>query len=136
MRNIAIAVLLACSGPAFALDGGDRAAVQSVIEQQLSAFLKDDGAAAYSLAAPQIQAIFPTSEIFMAMVRRAYQPVYRPRSHSFAGLKATEAGLEQSVDITDAAGDGWTAVYKLAKQPDGSWKITGCALIKKQGLSV
>ena len=112
---------------------GGSAAVQSVIAQQLDAFLAEDGAAAYSFAAPGIKQMFPTQDIFMELVRRGYQPVYRSRSHAFGELKETAAGLEQIVDIVDAAGEFWTARYTLEKQPDGSWKITSCMLLKKPG---
>ena len=128
---LVLLVVLGLSGPAAALSDGDRAAIQNTIERQLQAFLADDGAAAYSFAAPSIKAIFPTVDSFMAMVRQGYQPVYRPRSYSFGELKDVPGDLEQFVDIVDADGVFWTAVYTLSQQPDGSWKITGCYLVKK-----
>jgi Domain of unknown function (DUF4864) len=132
MRTLLIfLVILGLSAPAAALSNGDRAAIQSTIERQLQAFLADDGATAYSFAAPGIKAIFPTVEAFMAMVRQGYQPVYRPHSYSFGELKESPGDLQQFVDIVDADGVFWTAVYTLSQQPDGSWKITGCYLLKK-----
>ena len=104
-----------------------------MIENQLQAFLRDDSAAAYSFAAPGIKTLFPTEQIFMELVRRGYQPIYRSGSHSFKGLKETAAGLEQTVDVVDAAGEFWTAIYTLQQQPDGSWKIASCVLVKKPG---
>ncbi len=126
-------LLFALSGPAQAFTDGDRAAVQSTIEQQLNAFLADDAAAAYSHAAPNIKQMFPTQEVFMNLVRQGYAPVYRSSSHTFRELTENAAGLEQIVDIVDASGQFWTARYTLQKQPDGSWKITGCSLLKKPG---
>lgn len=132
MRTLLILlVILGLVGPAAALSDADRAAIQGTIERQLKAFLADDGATAYSFAAPGIKAIFPTVESFMAMVRQGYQPVYRPRSYSFGELKEAPGDLQQFVDIVDADGVFWTAVYTLERQPDGSWKITGCYLVKK-----
>jgi len=128
---LVLLVVLGLAGPAAAFSDGDRAAIQSTIERQVQAFLADDGAAAYSFAAPGIKAIFPTVESFMAMVRQGYQPVYRPRSYSFGELKEAPGDLQQFVEIVDADGVFWTAVYTLSQQPDGSWKITGCYLIKK-----
>ena len=58
------------AGPAAAVSDADRAAIQSTIDRQLQAFLADDGATAYSFAAPNITAIFPSVESFMAMVRQ------------------------------------------------------------------
>jgi hypothetical protein len=119
--------------PAAAQSDAERAAVRNVIEQQIQAFLRDDAAAAYSFASPGIQATFPTEEIFMRMVQQGYPQVYRPRSHEFGELVVKPGHLEQSVEIVDAAGEFWTALYTLAQQPDGSWKITGCHILKKPG---
>jgi hypothetical protein len=69
-------------------------------------------------------------------VRQGYAPVYRPRSHGFGAIRETPAGLEQILDIVDSQGQEWTALYTLQQQPDGSWKITGCFLLKKPGESV
>ena len=134
MRILAlITLLVGLCGPAGAFTEADRSAVQRTIEAQLNAFLSDDAAAAYSYAAPNIRAIFPTEDIFMEMVRKGYQPVYRSMSHEFGEVKDTPMGLEQTVDIVTPSGEFWTAVYTLQQQPDGSWKITACRLVKKAG---
>ena len=119
--------------PAAAFSDADRSAIQSTIERQLQAFLKDDGDTAYSFAAPNIKMMYPSVEAFMAMVRQGYPQVYRPRSYEFGELKEKPGYLEQSVDIVDAEGQFWTAVYTLRQDADGSWKITGCYLVKKPG---
>jgi hypothetical protein len=38
--------------------------------------------------------------------------------------------IAQKVDIVDADGVAWEALYTLQRQPDGSLKITGCSLLK------
>jgi hypothetical protein len=126
-------LILGLSGSARAQGDGDRLAVQAVIERQLNAFLADDAATAYSFAAPNITARFPTDEIFMEMVRQGYRPVYRPRSWSFGPTRENAGQIEQIVDLVDSEGVQWTARYVLEKQPDGSWKITACYLLKKPG---
>jgi len=134
MRTLLALVLsLWIGGSAAAQSDADRTAVQSAIEQQLQAFLADDGATAYSFAAPNIRSRFPTEDIFMEMVRQGYRPVYRPHSYTFGELKAAGGGLEQLVDIVDANGDFWTAHYTL-ELVDGAWRITGCTLEKKPGV--
>ena len=55
------------------------ASVRAVISAQIEAFKRDDGEVAFALAAPDIRKMFATPEIFMAMVRQQYAPVYRPR---------------------------------------------------------
>lgn len=125
--------LLGLSSAALALDDADRSAVQGVIDQQLTAFSSDNAAAAYSHAAPNIKAMFPNQDIFMELVRKGYQPVYRSQSHTFGEVKETPMGLQQTVDIIDSAGEFWTAVYTVQKQPDGSWQISSCVLVQKPG---
>ena len=121
-------LLLSFSAPAPAAD--DVAAAQSVIRSQEQAFSRDDGAAAYSHAAPAIQGIFPDPETFMAMVRSSYAPVYRHKSFEFGEAKAADGKIAQRVHIIDADGVAWEALYTLEQQPDGSLKITGCVLLK------
>jgi hypothetical protein len=137
MRIIA-AILIAALAWAAPLPGraqseADAAAVQGVIRSQLEAFKRDDGTAAYAFAAPNIQRIFPTADAFMAMVRGAYQPVYRPKSYGFGRLELRDGLPVQAVEIIDADGQSWTAVYTLEREPDGSWKITGCRLVHSDG---
>lgn len=103
---------------------------RGVIERQLDAFAHDDGSAAYGLASPAIQEIFPNESVFMDMVRRGFQPVYRARSHSFGEVRDTDGGLEQLVRVQDEQGQEWDALYSLERGPDGAWRISGCRLIK------
>jgi uncharacterized protein DUF4864 len=129
MRVVALAlVLLALVHPAGAGDGV--AAAQDVIRSQEQAFGRDDAAAAYSYAAPAIRKLFPRPDIFMSMVQNSYAPVYRHKSFEF-GATRTEGNLvAQRVHIVDANGEAWEALYTLEQQDDGSFKITGCSLLK------
>jgi hypothetical protein len=134
MRAVLMLVLICgLAGPANAQSDVDRVAVQTTIERQLEAFLADDAATAYSFAAPNITARFPTDAIFMEMVRQGYRPVYRPRSWAFGPSRENAGQIEQIVDLVDAEGVQWAARYTLERQPDGSWKITGCYLLRKPG---
>jgi hypothetical protein len=133
------AVLLAfcvpSSGSAQSPGAADTVEFQRIISGQISALNADDGPAAYAFAAPLIQQIFPTPDAFMAMVRKGYQPVYRQKSYDFAKTGTDSAGRpNQFVDIIDANGKAWTAVYTFERQPDGSWKISGCMLVEAPGV--
>jgi hypothetical protein len=90
----------------------------------------DDAAAAYSFASPAIQGLFRNPEGFMFMVRNSYAPVYRHRSFEFGIAKVVDGKITQNVDIIDADGVAWDAVYTLEPQPDGSLKISACILKK------
>ena len=136
MRGLGtLILLLGLAGPASAFTDADRSTIQGVIEQQLSAFSRDDGAAAYSFAGPGIRQMFPSPDIFMSLVRQGYGAVYRQKSHNFGTLEEKDGRLVQSVDLVDLQGEEWTALYTLEQESDGSWKITGCFLVKKPGVS-
>lgn len=123
-----IALIVALS-PAPAL-ADDVAAAQGVIRAQEQAFVHNDAAAAYSYAAPAIREIFPAPDIFMSMVQNGYAPVYRHKSFEFGDSKTEGNWIAQRVHIIDANGEAWEALYTLELQPDGSYKITGCSLLK------
>ena len=131
---LVFAVLIIFPRAVFAFSDDDRAASRAIIERQIEAFRKDDGERAFGFASPALQEIFRDPNHFMAMVRNGYQPVYRPRNFAFGSIVETESGLTATLSIEDAEGHAWTAIYTLEKQPDGSWRISGCRLVK-EGLS-
>ena len=122
-----LAFVLGLCAPARA---DDVAAAQSVIRAQEQAFSRDDAAAAYSHAAPEIKQLFPQADIFMQMVRQGYAPVYRHKSFEFGEARAAGGHIAQRVHIVDDDGQAWEAMYTLEQQSDGSLKITGCSLLK------
>src|SRR5262249_25037174 len=130
MRVIALLLfaLLALAAPASAAD--DVAAAQGVIHSQEEAFSRGDAAAAYSYAAPAIKKLFPRAEIFLFMVQNSYAPVYRHQRFEFGEARVEGNWVAQRVHIIDADGEAWEAMYTLEQQSDGSFKITGCSLLK------
>ena len=126
--RIALLLALLIAAPASAAD--DASAAQNAIRLQEQAFARDDAAAAYAQAAPEIHTMFPSPDIFMAMVRRGYAPVYRHQSFEFGESRTDGDVIAQRVHIVDANGEAWEALYTLETQPDGSLKITGCSLLK------
>ena len=111
----------------------DRMAIQAVITAQINAFRADDAARAYAHAAPSIQQIFPTPESFMAMVKQGYKPVYRPQSFRFGQFGED---FSQRVSIIGPDGRTYEALYTMQRQPDGTWRITGCSLLEIPGTAV
>jgi len=130
MRALAVLVAFLIGFGSTASAADDVAAAQTVILSQEQAFGRDDATAAYSYAAPAIKQIFPQADIFMMMVQQAYPPVYRHRSFEFGEARAAGGQIAQRVHIIDANGEAWEALYTLEQQPDGSFKITGCSLLK------
>lgn len=138
-RALLLAVLLAGAGIAqFQAQAQSQDPVESeagtavigVIQSQMAAFLRDDGAAAFAHAAPGIQRIFQTPEIFMTMVRGGYAPVYRPREVEFLAPRAEGPDIVQPVRVTGPDGESVIALYRMQLQPDGTWKIAGVVLIR------
>ena len=123
-----LAAVLSYTSAAFGAD--DIAAAQGVIRAQEQAFGRDDAAAAYSYAAPAVRQIFPSEGIFMSMVQNGYAPVYRHRSFEFGEAREQGDWIAQRVHIVDENGTAWEALYTLERQADGSFKITGCTLLK------
>ncbi len=118
------------SGPAAAQGASDDlSAIQDTIAGQIAAFRAGDSGRAYSFAAPTIKRIFPSPGVFMQMVKKGYEPVFRPRSYAFIEQQVIGADdAMQFVDVVGPDGAAWIAVYSLRRQPDGTWKITGCQL--------
>jgi hypothetical protein len=131
LRVAALLFLLApVLGHGQSVSAADARAVRQVIEAQLDAFKRDDAARAFSYATPSIRESFGTPEKFMAMVREQYAVVYRPRSVSFEEPLMAGEDLVQPVRMTDGYGHTWMAIYPMAKQPDGNWRINGCHLAR------
>ena len=130
MRIAALLVALGIIFSSVSAFADDVTAAQGVIRAQEQAFARDDATAAYSYAAPAIKEIFPAPDIFMSMVQNGYAPVYRHKSFEFGDSKAEGSWIAQRVHIVDANGEAWEALYTLERQPDGSYKITGCSLLK------
>jgi hypothetical protein len=130
MRIAALLVALIVTFSPTSARADDIATAQGVIRGQEQAFGRGDAAAAYSYAAPAIRELFPAPDIFMSMVQNGYAPVYRHKSFEFGDGKSEGNSISQRVHIVDADGEAWEALYTLEQQGDGSYKITGCSLLK------
>ncbi len=111
------------------LSDADRSSIREVIESQLAAFQRDDGARAFSYASPTVRRQFVTPERFMHMVRTGYAPVYRPREVDFRDLVVAGDVPAQKVLFVGPDGVPVMAIYPMQRQADGSWKIDGCFLV-------
>jgi hypothetical protein len=112
------------------------ASSRAIVERQFDAFQRDDGQAAYALAAPTIKDMFSDADHFMEMVRDHYAPVYRHRSADFGAFK--ESGDEASLEATLVDNDNvvWTALYSFRRAPNGDWLISGCILAKAEASAI
>ena len=115
------------------LEAEDVAEIRNIILGQLSAFREDDAEKAFSYAAPQIRQIFKTPEIFLYMVRKSYQAVYRPKSFEFRPIKRIDENIVQPLAVVGPSGISETALYIMEEQQDGSWKIGACIMAREPG---
>jgi len=129
--------LVSAIAPAAAepVSAADTKAVRAVVEAQLAAFAADDAKRAFSYAAPSIREMFGTPERFVAMVRAGYPVVYRPSNVNFLLPVWVDGQLVQGVHLTDGDGALWLALYRLERQADKSWRISGCEVQPASGKS-
>ena len=118
---------------AMAQEGFDAAQGQRIrgtIRAQLRAFARDDAEEAFYFAAPVIRRKFVTPARFMEMVRSAYAPIYRNREVEFRSLDASGAQPVQEVFLVGQDGRAVIALYRMERQPDGAWRISGVMLFE------
>ena len=139
MLRSALAIVLwwflSLSAFADTISVAERVEFQRIITAQITAFRADDGQAAYDFAAPAVKNIFPTPEIFMAMVKQGYPQVYRPQSFNFTEALIDPMGRPaQKMTVVGPDGKSYIALYSMEKQPDGAWLISGCTLLEIPGV--
>jgi hypothetical protein len=114
---------------------GDLAAIQQVITSQEDAFQHDDSTKAFGYATPELQTMFGDATNFMSLVKRGYQPVYRPKSFTFNNAHPDGDSIVQEASVVGPDGLLHTAIYTMERQPDGTWRIAACQLIDRPSIS-
>ena len=134
MITVLLTSLMAFVLPVNAQGTSDNQALQaqSVISDQLSAFIAGDGDRAFSHAAPTIKQRFQTPERFMDMVERGYGPIYRSSTYDFGRNSIQGNQIMQELILTDQKGNTWQSIYVLMKQADGSLKIMGVQMRRSE----
>ena len=122
----ALAAEVAAPAVAKPISPKQTAQIQAVVQAQLKAFAADDAALAFSYATPRIRKMFGDADTFLAMVRSSSPMVYRPASTSFFKPEKLDGAWVQRVQMSDAQGALWQAVYSLELQRNGAWRINGC----------
>lgn len=110
--------------------------VSQVIQGQLKAFAAGNRDLAYSYAAPSIQRMFPSPDVFMNMVAQGYGALIAPQSYQFESFQENDGRAVQMVRLTAADGTAWKAYYMMQQMEDGSWRIAGCQMEQLPGGSV
>lgn len=103
-------------------------AVRQVVVAQLQAFADDDADSAFATATPGVREAIGEPGRFLAMVRGAYPMVYRPATVTFLKPQEDSGTVLQMVRITDGDDKSWIALFALERQPDATWRISGCVV--------
>jgi hypothetical protein len=121
------------AAPAIAHQAGSMEA-QAIIQRQLDAFKKNDADSAFSLASPGLKETYSNPHNFMDSVRSGETPFFKRRMVEYHDFVTSGDDAAQSVVLVDDDSSVWTVVYKLSRQPDGSWLIDGVVLVKSDAL--
>ena len=115
------------------LSAADAKNVRAVIQAQLAAFAADDASRAFSFATPKLRDAIGSADNFMQMVRASYPVVYQPATVAFLKPELSDGAVTQAVHFTDGNGVLWLALYRLERQRDKSWRISGCQIVEAEG---
>lgn len=103
--------------------------IQTVIKEQISAFLADDFETAFGFASPSIKRLFGSPERFGQMVREGYPMVYRPRDVQMLEQQDIGPHVIQRVLMRDASGRVHILAYAMIETEDG-WQINGVQILR------
>lgn len=122
------------------LTAKDEKAARNLVAAQLAAFAADDAGKAFSFASSAIQKRFQSPDNFMNMVRGHYPVVYRPATVAYFKPEKDGEAVTMKVEMTDAAGKSWIAIYSLqrpnAKEKNKTWRIAGCVIASNEDRTV
>lgn len=102
--------------------------IETTIQSQIDAFLKDDFETAFTYASPNIRALFGSASRFGQMVRNGYPMVWRPSEVTFLDLRRQGPFLFQKVLVKDADGAPHVLEYNMIER-DGAWRIDGVQVL-------
>lgn len=108
-------------------------AIESTIQNQFDAFVKNDVTTAFSFASPNIKGLFGSPENFGRMVENGYPMVWRPSNVTYLELREVAGQLWQRVMVTDQAGRTHLLDYQMVQTPDG-WQINAVQLLPEVGV--
>lgn len=126
MRHMISAVLMTLL---LALPAKANEDIETVISNQIDAFLADDFETAFTYASPMIKGIFGTPEKFGQMVRQGYPMVWRPSEVNFLSIDRRGKELWQNVMVRDAEGALYILEYQMVPGEDG-WLINAVRVRK------
>jgi len=102
--------------------------IKRVVAAQRDALKAGNAELAFSFAAPGIRAQFGSPENFLAMVRSGYAALLDARYVEFLDGAVIEGNVIQPLRLILPDNSVQVALYTMARQADGEWRITGCVV--------
>jgi hypothetical protein len=124
----ALLALFAAIAAAQAPNADDWTEIRRIIGEQREALIARDAEQAFAYAAPGIRAQFGNARAFMQMVERGYGALLDARYVEFLEGAVVEGEVIQPLRLIAPDGKVEVALYSLARQRDGSWRIAGCLI--------
>jgi len=103
-------------------------AIKRVIDAQIVALKKDDGAKAFGYATAGLQAQFGDASTFMRMVHAGYEPLIAARYREFLDGAVVDGHVIQPLRLVLNDGNVLVALYTMEQEKGGRWRIAGCLL--------
>ncbi len=117
-------VLGAMPSWAAALSAADRAAIGDVVARELAALRRDDDKAAFALIDKDMRGFFANDPVaLLALVRGSYPALHRPRAMRIAEITEVAGKPVQRVELVGEDSRWATAMFWMARQRDGTWRI-------------
>ena len=111
----------------------ERDGIRAAVRGQIRALAAHDAEDAFSYLTPLIKDHFASAGRFLQTVSRDLAPVVKARQFALTGLEREASDAIQHVVFTGPAGGEWLARFKLARQPDGRWRIKSCHVEAAEG---
>ncbi|HYH71192.1 MAG TPA: DUF4864 domain-containing protein [Methyloceanibacter sp.] len=119
--------------PDSVIGDNDRLAIKDAVRDQLRALATLKAGDAFAQLAPSTQKYFGEPDTFLLQIAENVAPILSTKKFAFIGVGRDETSVFQEVLITDEAGLKWQANFQVQRQPDGSWRVSGCVVDVARG---
>jgi hypothetical protein len=119
--------------PDSVIGDNDRLAIKDAVRDQLRALATLKAGDAFAQLAPSTQKYFGEPDTFLLQIAENVAPILSTKKFAFIGVGRDETSVFQEVLITDEAGLKWMANFQVQRQPDGSWRVSGCVVDVARG---
>lgn len=110
------------------LSPADWNAIRAVVADQRDAIVAGDAVRAFAYASPGIRRQFGDAPTFLAMIRRAYSALVEAREATPLEGAVIDGDVIQPLRLVMPDDTVLIALYAMAKDRSGAWRIAGCVI--------